>query len=127
MVTRLCWEFFVLAKPSHRFAYISWRSIVTVLHTCVSIMLKCIRTRYRMEPISEGYQSTLIDMLKHSVWLPEQGFQFKYLGVYSISQAFNMGSAYYCQMIFEKISRRQQNYDELAMHAALRLLPLVLY
>ena len=32
---------FYLARPSHR------------IHTCVSIKLKCIRTRFRTEPISE--------------------------------------------------------------------------
>ena len=58
-VTRLCRGFF--AKHSHRFAYLSWRSLVTVLYTSVSIMLKCIRTR----------------LLKHSVWLPEHCLQFK--------------------------------------------------
>ena len=44
------------------------QSLVTVLHTCVSIMLKCIRTRFRTEA-----------MLKHLVPLPEYCFQFKYL------------------------------------------------
>ena len=29
------------------------QSQVTVLHICVSIMLKCIRTHFRTEPISE--------------------------------------------------------------------------
>ena len=36
-VNRLCQEYFV------------WQSLVNVLHTCVSILLKCIRTRFRME------------------------------------------------------------------------------
>ena len=47
-----------------------WHSLVTVLHTYVSIMLKLIRTTYR-------YFRTA--MLKHSVRLPIQCFQFRYV------------------------------------------------
>ena len=39
-------------------------------------------------------------MLKHSVWLPEHCFQFKYLEFYSNKQTFNVGCAYYCQLMF---------------------------
>ena len=39
-------------------------------------------------------------MLKHSVRLPEHCFQFKYLEFYSNKQTFNVGCAYYCQLMF---------------------------
>ena len=44
-----------LALPSN-FCFVAKPSIVTVLHsiiTCVSIMLTCIRTHFRTEPMSE--------------------------------------------------------------------------
>ena len=69
------------------------QSLVTVLHTCVSMVSKCNRTHFRMEPtcifeqLSAHFDryvaSSLIDMLKHSVRLPKQCFQFKHLQFHS--------------------------------------------
>ena len=42
----------------------------------------------------------LIDMLKHSVWPPEHWFQLKYLEFHFNLQRFNVGRAYYCQLIY---------------------------
>ena len=44
---------FLFAKPCRRFAYLSLRSLVNVLHTGISITLKCVRTKVCMETISE--------------------------------------------------------------------------
>ena len=61
--------FFILAKPTYRFAYVSWQSIVTFLHTCVSIMFKCIRTRNIVRPFGLHYNHYVRISIRPSLFL----------------------------------------------------------
>ena len=81
-VIRLCHDFFV-------------QSLVTVLHTCVSIMLLGFITRFRMNLFRKA-------MLKHSVWLPERCFQFKYLEFHS-NAAIQRGSCILLSVIINGV------------------------
>ena len=79
MVTRHCREH-VFGKAYSLFAYLSWQSILTVLHTCGSIILKCIRTRFCKGLNSEWLSAHLDETISlATVTL----FQFKYLEVLS--------------------------------------------
>ena len=64
---------------------------------------RCFHTEpaFVMNLLQNGYLSILIDMLIHSVRLPEHYFQFKYmyLEFRSNCQTNNVGRAYYCQLI----------------------------
>ena len=76
------------------------------LNLSVRLSERCLCT----EPTSvrnlfqNGYSSTLIDMLKYSLRLPEFCVQFKYLEFHSKKQIFNVGRAYYCHLILEYFS-----------------------
>ena len=70
-----------VAKPSHHFAYLCLDSV-----------------KMYKNPLSYGTYFRKA-MLKHSVWLSEHWFHFKYLKFLSNKQTFNVGRAYYCQLI----------------------------
>ena len=76
-----------LAKPSHCFAYLSWRSLVNVLHNFVLVMLKCIRTRFHTEPISERLSVYLDRSYVETFSLATRTlFSFQYLEIILISK-----------------------------------------
>ena len=88
------------------------------LNLSVWLSKLCFRTEPAivMNLFQNGYPSTLIDMLMHSVWLPEHCFQFKYIEFHSNWKTFNVGRAYYCQLISVYNHRQPPIINIIRMH-----------
>ena len=96
------WVFCAGSISQRRGAALRWhqnqkctRSSKLNLNLSVRVSERCFHTElaFIWNLFQNGYPSTLIDMLKHSVWQYEHCFQFKYLEFQYNSQTFNVGRA----------------------------------